>query len=130
MNRRTASRSARRRPLGAVVAALCLLLAPVCQALCLEPPVDVVHAAASATDCHGAAPSPAVDAGADDGCCDAHAPSHAGTDRLEAPPPALASLRLPALPEAVPAVRAPARRDPAAQGQGPPLRLLTLRFIE
>lgn len=132
MNGRLAISAARRRPHGIVVAVLWLLISPLCEALCQHETDTLLHdtpapMVAEATDCHGeAAEQP--DAGSR--CCDGHVPTHSGSDRVDPPPPMVTAFHQALLPQTAPPVRAPARADPAAHGQGPPLRLLTLRFIE
>lgn len=121
----------RRRPFGLVIAVLWLILAPICQAQC-EPVsgagTEQVPAVIAGVDCHG---EPRADASGTTAECDwPHEPTHSGTDRVDLPAAMVATLRLPPMPVLRPAVRVAATQDPAFQGQGPPLRLLTLRFIE
>lgn len=122
---------ARRRPLGIVIALCWLIFSPICQAQCVYPAdsqAEPIVVAAVADDCHG---GPKADSGSTTAACDLpHEPTHSGADRVDAPAPMVAELRLPAIHPLTPAVRVTARQDPAIQGQGPPLRLLTLRFIE
>lgn len=126
-----ATHFARRRPLGLVVALCWLVIAPICQAQCLQAPdatsAEVV-AAVVAEDCHGIGQRD-VPKTTDD--CDwPHDPTHSGSDRVDTPAPMVAALWSSLVPVLTPAVRVAARQDPSFHGQGPPLRLLTLRFIE
>lgn len=114
-----------------VVAILWLVLAPICQAQCVyasDAETQSVSPAAVANDCHS---SPKVEPSSTTAECDwPHEPTHAGGDRIDAPPAMVATLWLPPILPLTPAVRVAARQDPALHDQGPPLRLLTLRFIE
>lgn len=143
MTRSPALQGARRHPSAIVIAMFWLLLAPVCEAICFHDAGAVGGASSTqpmlaVADCHGQRlvdpASPEAEAQAETRaeaeCCGSQVLTNPGADRIDPPPPAVTEFRPQLVDQAVPAVRLSARNDPAAHSQGPPLRLLTLRFIE
>lgn len=119
----------------ALLVTLLVVLAPVCRALCVESTGEAVPAAAAdmaVADCHGMTiAGEADDPDASSSCCtdedrqtsqDRHQPVPSALAVSPAPPALDLSDRV--------AVALRHRLDPGRRAQGPPLRFLTLRFIE
>jgi|AntRauTorcE11897_2_1112592.scaffolds.fasta_scaffold30499_1 hypothetical protein len=128
------ARGSRRATVAALVTLL-VILAPVCRALCVEPNSGAAPAASTgmaAADCHGMAISAeADDPDASSSCC-VDEDRQTTQDRHQPAPSALVAILAPPVPDPSDriAVAFRHRLDPGLHAQGPPLRFLTLRFIE
>lgn len=124
-----------RHALVSALVTLLVILAPVCRAICVDQPPAPAPAATAGmavADCHGMSiPVEAEDPEASSACC-ADEDRQTTQDRQDPVPSAFLAMIAPPAPDPSNRVAVAFRHrlDPGHRAQGPPLRLLTLRFIE